>query len=313
MALSNYPSGFRGGALIKNIPMFDTIDGNVFWVDSGSGGAGNPGTFNSPLSTMSGAIAKCTANNGDVIFYKSGHTEACASAGAIVNSVAGVTHVGLGNAGDMAQIRFTAAAADMDVTAASVRFINMRFTAAFADVTSAFDLTADGVQFHGCLFDEEIADENYVIVMEAADGVDNIVINDCDYIGNDIANDYLLNMLGTHNNVKITNNRMSHMTAQTAAAPFINSVTNQLNMLLAGNYMHSETAAIASGFVVLAGTANNGFAYDNLLSSVDTDATAANGVSAFDVTGLACKSNWFTSGVADTYALESFLTVEDLT
>ena len=314
MPLSNYPSGFRGGALLKNVPLFDQIDGNVLWADSGAGGAGNPGTFNSPLSTVSGAVAKCTANNGDRVMCKSGHTETLGAAAALAIATAGITIEGIGYGADMAQLRFTAAASDIDITAAGTRFINMRFTAAFADVVSGLDISANNTQFYNCVFDEEVADENWLTsVMDIADGVDGLVVSGCTFRGDDASNDACILFAGTHENCVIENNRFFYGTAQTAVVAFITSATQQINLRLENNYFHSETAVIAAGFVVLTGTTNNGWAIGNQLSSVDTDATAANALSAFDVTGLHCSGNYFTSGVADTYGIESFLTVEDLT
>lgn len=315
MAISNYPSGFRGGALIKEVPLFDAIAGNVYWVDSGTGGAGNPGTFNKPLNNLDNAINKCTANNGDYIFLKPGHTEAITAAGGAVFDTAGITVVGIGSGTDQPQIRFTTAAgADIDITAANTRFFNVRFTAAFADVTAAIDVgaSAHNLEFHDCLIDEEEAGENYVVFCNIADGADGLKMYNCRYIGNDASNDHCLEFAGTHENVEIVGNRFIHETAQTATVAIIESATQMVNCLIAHNYFHSESSAVAAAFVVLTGTTNNGWAHNNMLSSVDTDATAANFAAAFDVTGLGAFENY---AVADTdgLAVNSFLTAEDLT
>ena len=314
MAISNYPSGFRGGALIKNVPLFDLIDGNVFWVDSGTGGAGNPGTFNSPSDSIETIMSKCTANNGDRIFCKSGHTEVAGAAIAITCDIAGVTIQGVGHGDDQAQIRFTAAASDMTVSAASVRFVNMRLTAAFADVASAIEVSAvNGVEFLQCRFDEEVATENYVIVINVADGADNFKMIECDYHGNDASNDNLVLFGGTHENCQFVRNRMIHSTAQTAATGFIKSTTQMINMLIEENYMHTEVAIAANGCVELANATNTGWAIRNMISTIDTDATAANAIECFDVTGLMSSGNQFVGGVADGHGVEGFTTVDDLT
>ena len=312
--ISNYPSGFRGGALIKNVPLFDMIDGNVYWVDNGTGGAGNPGTFNSPLDSIESAFGKCTANNGDFIMCKSGHTEACAGAAGITADVAGVTVLGVGHGDDQAQIRWTAAAATLVISAASVRFINMRLTAAFADVAEGVNMSAvNGIEFIGCRIDEEVATENWVIFGDLADGGDNFKMVGCSYHGNDASNDTVINFAGTHENVQFVDNTFTHSTAQTTGAGFIVSATQMISCLLQGNRFHTETAAAANSCVEMANATNTGWAIDNMISTVDTDASDANAIECFDVTGLMSSGNMFTSGVADTHGIETFTTVEDLT
>lgn len=315
MAISSYPSGFRGGVLLKEVPLFDTIAGDVYWVDSGAGGDGNPGTYNRPLATVDAAVNKCTASNGDYIMLKPGHTEDIAAAGGAVFDIAGVTVVGLGTGSDMPQIHFTtSAAADIDVTAANVRFFNVRFTAGVADMTPgaiSIGASAHNAEFHSCLFDEDGGGENYIICMTVADGADGLIVDNCDYRANDASNDNFISFAGTHENVKIVGNRMIHSTAQTAAAGMIVSATQMINCLIADNFMHSETAAVASSFVVLTGATNTGWAVNNCLSHVDPDATAANSVAAFDVTGLGSFNNKI-AATGDIYGVE-FATAEDLT
>jgi len=314
MAVQNYPSGFRGGALIKNVPMFDAIDGNVFWVDSGTGAAGAPGTFNSPFDTIENAMGSCTASNGDVIFCKSGHTEAAGAAAAITCDVIGVTIVGLGHGATRAQIRFTAAASDVDITAEGVRFFNIRFTAAFADVVSGLDISGANTEFHDCVFDEEQTDENWkTSVINVADGTGGLVVDGCTFHGNDGENDACIVFAGSHLDCIVSNNRFFYETAQASVVAFITSATKMENFRLEYNYFHSETAVIAAGFVVLQNATNNGWAIGNQLSCIDADATAANAVSAFDLGGLHCSGNFFTAGVDNGYGIESFLTIDDLT
>jgi len=222
--------------------------------------------------------------------------------------------MGLGHGDDQAQLRWTAAGADMNVTAASVRFINMRFTAAVADVTSGIDISAvNGVEFHNCRFDEEAADENWVIVIDLADGGDDFKMYDCTYHGDDIANDTVVNFAGSHSNVEIVRCRFTHSTAQTTAAGFLVSATLMKNCTLANNYFHSESAAAANSAVEFANATNTGWAIGNMISSVDTDATAANAIECFDVTGLMSSGNMFYAGSADGHGIETFTTVEDLT
>ena len=318
---SNYPDGFsQNGVTIRGVNLLQNQPGKVFWVNNsgviaegGVGGSdGNDGSYKKPFSTLDYAIGRCKANRGDIIFLMPGHAETVSAAAGIVCDVAGISIVGLGHGSLQAQFTLdTAATADIDIDAADVRFVNVRFTAGFADIAAGIDINANGTEFHSCLFDESATDLNWVVVMNVADGVDNLWVNDCDYRGGDASNDHFIEMAGTHENVKITNNRMIHAVAQTAGVAMIESATQQLNILIENNRFHSETAAVAAAFVVLTGTTNTGLAVDNYMSHVDADATAANSVAAFDVTGCGSFNNKI-AATGDIYGVE-FATAEDLT
>lgn len=318
--VSNFPGGFPGGVTIRGLPLQVTHPGKVFFVNNSSvvavGGVGgsdsNPGTYQKPFSTIDHAVGQCVAGRGDIICVMPGHSEEVTAAGGMTFDVRGIAVVGLGHGSLQPQIRFTTAAtADIDITADDVSFYNMRFTAAFADVAAAIDIGASYIAFEKCLFDEETTNENYVVVMNIADGENWLYVNDCDYIGNDAANDHFVEAAGTHANFRITNNRMSHLTAQTATVAMIETATDSNNMLIENNRFYTASAAIAAGAVVLTGTGNTGWAVNNYIAGVDADATAANFLSAFDVTGLGSFNN---KGVvdADADAVE-FLTDENLT
>jgi hypothetical protein len=70
MPISNFPNGFAAGVAIQNMPVLNNYGGNVYWVDSGAGSNGNPGTFSQPFSTMDYTVGRCTANNGDMVMVK---------------------------------------------------------------------------------------------------------------------------------------------------------------------------------------------------------------------------------------------------
>ena len=83
-------------------------------------------------------------------------------------------------------------------------------------------------------------------------------------------------------------------------------------MLIADNFFHSEIVDAENAFVDLTGTTNNGWATNNMLSSIDTNANAAKVITAFDVKGLMSRGNFFVSGTADGHGIETFTTVEAL-
>lgn len=143
MPVSNYPNGFADGVSIRNVPLFVTNPGNVFWVDSGAGSNGNKGTQDRPFATLDYAIGRCTANNGDIIFVKPGHVETVVAAGGLDLDVAGVTIVGLGNGSLRPTVNFTTAVgADMDVDAANITISNFLFTGGIDALTGPIDINA---------------------------------------------------------------------------------------------------------------------------------------------------------------------------
>ena len=92
--LTSYPNGFPGGVAIHGMPVLNTYSGNVYWVNSASGGDGNKGTRARPFATLDYAIGRCTANNGDIIMVMANHAETITGVAGIALDVAGVTVIG---------------------------------------------------------------------------------------------------------------------------------------------------------------------------------------------------------------------------
>jgi hypothetical protein len=143
MSASNFPNGFPAGVTIRGVPLQMTHPGNVFWVDSGAGGNGNPGTFARPFATIDYAVGRCTASNGDIIFVKPGHTETVSAAGGLDLDVAGIAVIGLGSGSLRPTVNFTTAVgADMDIDAANITVANILFTGGFDALTGPIDINA---------------------------------------------------------------------------------------------------------------------------------------------------------------------------
>lgn len=151
MPISNYNNGFANGVSIRGIPLLSAYPGNVFWVDSGSGSDGNKGTFDRPFSTIDYAVGRCTANNGDIIVCKAGHTETVIAAAGLDLDVAGICIVGLGTGSDRPTVNFTTAVgADMDVDAANVSIFNVLFTGGIDALTGPIDVNAADFAMINC-------------------------------------------------------------------------------------------------------------------------------------------------------------------
>lgn len=149
MPATSYPNGFPQGITIKGVPLVSTNPGRAFWVSNATtlvtgdigGSNGNPGTITKPFATIQYALSRCTANRGDIIFVKPGHAETISTAAILVLSVAGVAIVGLGVGSNRPTLTFSAAAANIPITAANVSVSNILHKANFADVVSAYTAT----------------------------------------------------------------------------------------------------------------------------------------------------------------------------
>lgn len=150
MPISNYPNGFAHGVNIRGLPILNTHAGNVFWVDSNGGSNGNKGTFDRPFATIDYAIGRCTANNGDLIMVKAGHSEDPVVS--ITMDVAGVAVHGIGWGGDRPTITFGLLGAELAMSAASCLVSNIRFDlgTVATTVTNAINITADSCTVQMC-------------------------------------------------------------------------------------------------------------------------------------------------------------------
>ncbi len=143
MPISNYSNGFANGVAIQGMPVLNTYGGNVFWVDSGAGSNGNAGTHVRPFASIDYAVGKCTANNGDIIMVKPGHTETVTAAAGLALDVAGISVMGLGSGSDRPTVNFTTAVgADMDIDAANITISNILFTGGIDALTGPIDINA---------------------------------------------------------------------------------------------------------------------------------------------------------------------------
>lgn len=125
--------------------------GNIHWVDSVNGNDSNTGSEAEPLATLEQAITNATANNGDIIVLKSGHSQTVSST--ITISKAGLKIFGIGE-GSAAPIFTLAAATDaISVTANNVEINNLYFAAGTtATNTARINVDAANCKIKGCTF-----------------------------------------------------------------------------------------------------------------------------------------------------------------
>lgn len=157
MGMTPFPNGLSsmGVPIIGSGPTIPFTTGKYIFCSSVVGSDGNSGlNKNQPVATVDKALAKCTANKGDVIIVMPGHTETVASVGALTFDVAGVTLVGIGNGSLRPTFTLSATASTIAVTAADTRINNIIITGSIAELVTVFNVTApsltlDAVDFDG--------------------------------------------------------------------------------------------------------------------------------------------------------------------
>ena len=303
---SNYPNGFLNGITIRGLPVTVSHPGEIFWVNNsgvlakgGVGGSnGNPGTYQKPFSTVDYAIGRCTANRGDIIMVMPGHAENLSAAAAITADVAGVAIIGLGNGTKMPTLSWTAAAATLSVSAANVSFVNMKFVANFADVTTMFDVTGggDGLSFENCVWTDTSTVLNAIDFITLATGADDLSFINCRVIGKSASNDSFITGVA-HDRLLIDRCQIQFDVAQTAVVGVIETSGNATNVWIKDSLFRSNVDGAL--FLDFNGTANSGGVTNCYFSSLDVAGAVSAG---FDFTGGHVFES-YVAGEADTYGI----------
>ncbi len=176
MRTSNFDRGFANGVSIRGVPLAVTHPGKAFWVSNAStllvgqrgGSDGNKGTFDSPFSTIDGAVGQCVAGRGDIIYVKPGHVETVTAAGGLDLDVAGIAVIGLGSGSNRPQVNFTTATtADMDVDAANITVYNILFTGGIDALAAPIDVNAADFALINCEWRDVTGQATDVILADA--------------------------------------------------------------------------------------------------------------------------------------------------
>lgn len=127
-------------------------------------------------STISAAIALCTANAGDVIFVAPGHSETVTSA--ITVNKAGVRIIGLGSGTSRPSITGNGTIDAINVTAANVTIENIQFPAPGTDdQTSDINVAAAGVTIKNTYHIGSTTAKNKTDIITVASGGDDVTID----------------------------------------------------------------------------------------------------------------------------------------
>lgn len=287
--MTNFPGGFAGGVSVRGMPLVQTQPGKVFWLFNGSalqpgqknGSDGNKGTYDAPFATLLGAVAQCTAGRGDIVFVKAGHAETISSAAIALLNVAGVAIVCLGSGSNRPTFTFTAAAANIPVTAKDMSIQNALFIANFADVASFFTATGTATptdfSIERCEFRDTDATHNALTVFTG-----NATANSCDgfrFVGNRVSSvgttaaTTALKLASDTRRVTITDNFGCSAVLNDTAALLAAGTAQLTDFDLGRNtWERPNTSSTGGSFISGSGNAWTGHCYDNYFYQVDNSA-----------------------------------------
>jgi len=302
-AMSSYDNRFGGGLSVGRIPVLNSYSGTVRWVDS-SGGSNGDGSFKRPFATIDAAVSACNANKGDIVMVKAGHAETISTAAILVLDVAGVTIIGLGRGAMRPTLTFTAAAATIPVSAASVALKNLLFVANFADVASFITIAAaPSFSVDGCEFRDTDSTHNALTCVTTtvtvnADGFE--FTNNRVFSSGTTAATTMIVIAGTMSRCTINDNFYVGAVLNNTAALLEHGALNVTNLEMARNKVYRPNTDTATGAVLIktTATANTGVVYDNYVGCLDIAGvillTVGSDYAPFNnyVTGEVDKSGW---------------------
>lgn len=317
MPMTNYPRGFASGLSLRGMPLLQTHPGEVFWVSNSSvmapgqtlGSDGNPGTFQRPLATIAGALAKCTASRGDIIFVKPGHAETLTAATSLLFNVAGVAIIGLGAGSMRPTLTYTTAnTATIALSAANMSLQNFLFVGNFAAIAAAITVAAGTTPtdfcVEGCEFRDTATNKGFLVAVKC--GAEANALDGLQFLGNRIIS---LQTAATATNAVavgaaqarlIINDNFVNSTASSTGPALLAAGANVVsNIQIARNRVYKPTTA-ATGILMASSTTATGLVHDNYAFTLATSA----GLAVTASTGLGFAQNFASiTGAADKSAI----------
>ncbi len=287
---SNYPNGFLDGVTIRGLPLQQLHPGEVFWVNNSSvlapvksalaGSDGNNGSYKEPFSTVDFAIGKCKASRGDIIVVMPGHAEDLGVAGAISSDVAGVAVIGLGTGALRPTFTCSVTAGSWDMSAANLSFYNLLFLSSIIDNTGCHQLTgaADNVTWEYCTWQETTVNLNWIDVIVAATGANQLEWNNCQYYGLDAQNDSFFKGVA-HVGFRMNNCYIAHDVAQASVVGQLLATGNVTDVWIKNSVFRSWVDG--AKHIDFAGSACSGSISGCYMSNIDTVGAVLGGVTQF--------------------------------
>jgi len=296
MPTSNFPSGFRGGVSILNVPVEPLVnpDRTVWWVDENAT-TNSDGSYHKPFATVAAAISAAAA--GDTIMIAAGHTENLSSATIFAVSTNSLTFIGMGEGERIPTFTSTATAGALMVSGTNNTFRNLRFVAGVDNTVQAIDISAaaDGTRISGCKFEDTASDQEFLKHIDIATTVTDVIIEDCEFIctagGGMTSSVYFT---GTSTDCVIRNNFFW----TDCSASIIDHLTDvPTNILIHGNRMVNLDTTTVLGLGLNSAGAGTGQVFDNYIWCAEAASAIFAVTTDYFVAENYCANNINTSGV----------------
>lgn len=235
-ALANRTAHEQIRSLLEQVGLAALSTGARFYVSSVTGSSANSGTSQGQaLATVNQALAKCTANKGDMIYIMPNHAETIADNDDLAISKAGVFIIGLGMGDDRPTFTFSATGSNIPISAANVTLHNLLFVAGIDSITNGITISAADCTIEGCEFRDttDIEAIRWILTTAAADRLRLISNFHNGYTSGNAAVNFV-RLIGT-DGVVIAGNRF-HSVYSTSVVEF--HTTACLKVTLQGNIYH---------------------------------------------------------------------------
>jgi hypothetical protein len=288
MGLTKFPNGASSFGM-PVLPGLEPTTGSVFFVHSGTGSNGNPGTEPSkPRATILSAIGLCTADKGDVIIVMPGHAETISGASSLVVDKAGVAIIGLGRGSLRPTLTFTATASIISVTAANVRLENLLIIGDVDNIVTGISLAAaaDGAQLVNIEMRDGAANKEFLIAIAIAAACTDVVIDGFEFHGLAGGATGCIEAAGAADRLKLLN---SFIRGQFSSQMVDLSAAASVGLRIRGNlFINIETGA---GLGVAMHNSSTGFVADNRIANLKDTVVGLSG------TGMAYAENYLTNAL----------------
>lgn len=278
------PTNFPFGLSSFGVPVFGGSAGvpastGSYWFVCNATGAngsdGNAGTSpQQPLATVNKALGLCTAGKGDIVVVMPGHAETV-TATSIAQAISGVQVIGLGSGTLRPTFTFGAAAATITVSAANCAWRNCRFIANFADVASAFTVTAKGLEITDNEFTDAGTALNFLCLVTTgatANASDYLKFNRNVVESLPVTDGACVSILGDILHLEINDNNVAKSATSDAGhlATFSSKVVTSLRMLRNTLTMKALASQSTGTLITGSSTTSSGIVADNYIYQIDT-------------------------------------------
>lgn len=281
----------------RRIPGVD-IGNNVFYVSSVTGVAGRDGlTPATAVATIAGALALCTANQGDTIILMPKHAETITAAAGIAVATAGVSILGVGFGAQRPTITYTTAnTATMTVTAADVYLENILFVGNFLSIAGAIGVTGANLTVNNCEFRDTDSTHGFLgvfLATGAANTADGLKVTNSKRFGLSTTGGAFVNITDNIDRLVVQDNY--DISVGTSSSFVLSAGTKTMINADIGRNKAQTAATSGNLFISNGGSGNTGLIYDNYNGNLDVTGAQTFGAA----TGCQFFNNWSTSTSTD--------------